>query len=83
MKQLPGKIWKLNSIKTNSMKIKIGTAKNVFMFSLKIYNGEIELLWVIEKEKRRWLWLCYSNAKHDKRVWNKSKGKYYQVYAPI
>ena len=59
------------------MKIRIGNAKKIFMFSLKIYNGEIELLWTIEKGKKRWLWVCYSNAKHDKRVWNKQNGKYH------
>jgi hypothetical protein len=59
------------------MKIRIGNAYKIFMFSLKIYNGEVELLWRIEKERKRWFWLCYSNAKHDKRVWNKEKGKYH------
>ncbi len=59
------------------MKIRIGNVRNVFMFSLKVYNREIELLCVIEKEKKRWFWLCYNNTQHDKRVWNKLKGKYH------
>ena len=60
------------------MKLKIESVKKIFMFSLKIYNkGEIELLWNIENDKKRWLWLRYSNARHDKRVWEKKRGKYH------
>ena len=59
------------------MNIGIETVKSIFRFSLKIYNGEVELLWMIENEKHRWLWLCYSNAKHDKRVFKRTKGKYH------
>lgn len=59
------------------MKIQIGKASSFFFFQLKIYNGEFELLWTIENGKKRWLWLCSSNAQHDKRVWNKKVGKYH------
>jgi hypothetical protein len=68
------------------MKIKIGEPSKIFYFSLEIKNGEVDLLWVIERYKvlenggknvKRWLWLCYHNAQHDKRVWHKAKGKYH------
>ena len=59
------------------MKFRIGSAKTIFMFSLKIYDKEVDFLWNIEKGKKRWLWLCYANAQHDKRVWGKEKGQYH------
>ena len=59
------------------MRITIGSKSKLFFLNLKIYNGEVEFLWAIEKEKKRWLWLCYSNAQHDKRIWKKVNGKYH------
>ena len=59
------------------MRITIGSKSKLFFLNLKIYNGEVEFLWRIEKEKKRWLWLCYANAQHDKRVWKKVNGKYH------
>ncbi len=58
-------------------KFTIGTKYTKFFFNLKRYDNEVELLWRIEENKKRWLWLCYSNAQHDKRVWGKVVGKYH------
>ena len=78
------------------MKINIGKVGSIFRFLLVIKNGEVNLLWLIEKVRynkvnkqdimcdqqnkkssKRWLWLNYSNAQFDKRVWSKAKGKYH------
>ena len=67
------------------MKIKIGKPNSIFRFSLVIKHGEVNLLCNIERDSKlpdksdgkRWLWLNYSNAKFDKRVWNKKVGKYH------
>ena len=59
------------------MKIRIGKAESIFMFSLKVYSGEIEFLCRIENWRKRWFWLRYCNSRHDKRVWDKTNGQYH------
>ena len=59
------------------MKIKIGSPYKPYLFSLEIKNGEIDFLFKIETENRRWIWLAYNNAKHNARVWNKDVGQYH------
>lgn len=56
------------------MKIKIGSPYKSYQFSFKVYDGEVELQWDISRGKHRKIWLRYSNARHDKRVWGR-KGK--------
>ena len=64
------------------MKITIGSKSKLFFLNLKIYNGEVEFLWTIEKEKKRWLWIHYYNTKHNKSIWKNNDNYHFCLQIP-